>query len=268
MITRAYTIIIIICMVTYPNFAGADDDNDLSKSYSTRIWEAIKTDHKNYYSSKRFLRLGAAFGIGGLMANTNIDENIQDWYQDDVRSSTTDDVASIVKTFGEGRYLLPLCLLAAGLPEIIPESSATSIIGKWGRLTSRAYLVGSPPMLIMQRVTGASRPGESDDGSHWNPFKDSNGVSGHAFMGAVPFLSAAHMSNNRLLRYGLYAASTLTAWSRLNDDDHYTSQSMIGWFMAWEAVGAVDESDKNNQKLKVSPLFFNEGMGIQISKQF
>jgi hypothetical protein len=255
-------------MVAYPHFAQADDDNDLQKSYSTRIWETIITDHKNFYSSRRLLWLGAAFGIGGIMANTNIDEKIQDRYQDDLRSSDTDDVADVVKEFGEGKYLIPLSLLSAGLAEILPESSTTSSIGKWGRLTSRAYLVGGPPMFVMQRATGASRPGENDDDSRWRPFKDSNGVSGHAFVGAVPFLSAARMSNNRLLRYGLYAASTLTAWSRVNDNDHYTSQALLGWFMAWEAVGAVSESDANNQRLKVSPLFLNQGIGIQVSKQF
>lgn len=255
-------------MVAYPNFASGGDDSDLSEPYTTRIWETLKTDQKNFYSPHRLLRLGVAFGIGGIMANTDIDDNIHDWYQDDARSSTTDDFASVAKTFGDFRYLIPLSLLAAGLPEIIPESSATSSIGKWGRLISRAYLVGGPPMLIMQPATGASRPDESDDDSRWKPFNDSNGVSGHAFVGAIPFLSAARISSNRLLRYGLYAASTLTAWSRVNDDDHYTSQAMLGWFMAWEAVGAVSENNTNNQKLRVSPIFLTEGVGIQFFKQF
>lgn len=255
-------------MVACPNFAGAGDDSNLSEPYTTRIWETLKTDQKNFYSPHRLLRHGVAFGIGGIMANTGIDDNIQDWYQDDGRSSTTDDVTSVAKMFGDGRYLIPLSLLAAGLPEIIPESSATSSIGKWGRLTSRAYLVGGPPMLIMQRATGASRPDESDDDSRWKPFNDSNGVSGHAFVGTVPFLSAARISSNRLIRYGLYAASTLTAWSRVNDDAHYTSQAILGWFMAWEAVGAVSENNTNNQKLRVSPIFLTEGVGIQFFKQF
>jgi len=57
-----------------------------------------------------------------------------------------------------------------------------------------------------------------------------------------------HKLFNGLLRYVLYAASTLTAWSRMNDDGHYTSQAMLGWFMAWESVGAVSESDKDKQK--------------------
>ncbi len=262
------TIIICICIAYYPNFVYAGGDNNSSISYFSRVWETIKTDHKNFYSSGRLLRIGVAFGIGGIMANTNIDEEIQDWYQDEVRSSSTDDLANVAKRFGEGKYLIPLSLLAATLPEIIPENSATSSIGKWGQLTSRSFLVGGPPVLLMQRATGASRPGESDDGSHWKPFNDSNGVSGHAFIGAVPFLSAASMSSNRLLRYGLYAVSTLIAWSRINDNDHYTSQAMLGWFMAWESVGAVSESNENDKKWKVSALLINEGVGIQVSKRF
>jgi hypothetical protein len=76
------------------------------------------------------------------------------------------------------------------------------------------------------------------------------------------------MSSNLLLRYGLYVASTLTAWSRINDNDHYTSQAMLGWYLAWETVGAVSESNENDRVWKVSPLFLNDGIGIQISKQF
>jgi PAP2 superfamily len=262
------TIIIVIFVASYTDYANAYGAEGWSKPYSKSIWETIKRDHKNFYSSERVIRIGIAFGIGGILANTNIDEKIQDEYQDNVRSSSTDDFAKIVKTFGEGTYLIPLSLFTATLPEIIPKSSATSIIGEWGRLTSRSYLVGGPPLLLLQRATGASRPGESDDGSRWKPFNDSNGVSGHAFIGAVPFLSAARMSSNRLLRYGLYVASTFTAWSRINDNDHYTSQAILGWYLAWEAVGAVSESNENDQKWKVSPLFLNDGVGIQICKQF
>lgn len=268
MAIRFRTIIIIICVVSCTDYVNAYGAEGWSIPYSKPIWETIKRDHKNFYSSGHLLRMGIGLGIGGIMANTNIDEKIQNRCQDDVRSSSTDNFADVMKTFGEGKYLIPLSLFTAALPEIIPESSATSSIGKWGRLTSRAYLVGGPPLLLLQRATGASRPGENDDGSRWKPFNDSNGVSGHAFIGAVPFLSAARMSSNRLLRYGLYVASTLTAWSRINDNDHYASQAMLGWYLAWESVKAVSESNANDQELKVSPLFLNEGVGIQVYKQF
>ena len=266
--TWFHTIIIIIFVVSYMENVNAYGAEGWSIPHSKTIWETIKQDHKDFYSSARLIRIGIALGIGGIMANTNIDEKIQDDYQDNLRSSSTDNFAKVVKTFGEGTYMIPLSLFTAALPEFIPESSATSIIGQWGRLTSRAYLVGGPPLLFLQRATGASRPGESDAGSHWKPFNDSNGASGHAFIGAVPFLSAARMSSSRLLRYSLYVASTFTAWSRINDNDHYTSQAILGWYLAWEAVGAVSESNEKNQAWKVFPLLLNDGIGIQICKQF
>jgi hypothetical protein len=52
-------------------------------------------------------------------------------------------------------------------------------------------VVGAPPLYVMQQVTGSSRPGEGSAGSHWHFLNDNNGVSGHAFIGAVPFLAAS-----------------------------------------------------------------------------
>ncbi|MEZ6069860.1 MAG: hypothetical protein R3C10_06170 [Pirellulales bacterium] len=93
-------------------------------------------------------------------------------------------------------------------------------------------------MLALQAVTGASRPGESTSESHWKPFDDNNGVSGHAFMGAIPFMSAAKMTDNIWFKGALYAASALPAMSRVSDDDHYFSQAFLGWWMAYMAASA------------------------------
>ena len=57
------TIIICICIAYYPNFVYAGGDNNSSISYFSRVWETIKTDHKNFYSSGRLLRIGVAFGM-------------------------------------------------------------------------------------------------------------------------------------------------------------------------------------------------------------
>src|SRR5204862_2978155 len=95
-------------------------------------------------------------------------------------------------------------------------------------------------MLLMQRVTGGSRPGENPWGSHWNFFKDSNGVSGDAFIGGVAFITAAKMSDNLFLKTGFYALSVMPALGRVNDDAHYTSQAFLGYFLAYMACSAVD----------------------------
>ena len=69
---------------------------------------------------------------------------------------------------------------------------------EWGEKSFRTILLGGPVLLVSQRLTGGHRPEE--DGSEWNFSLDSNGVSGHAFMGAIPFLTAAHMTDNRYLK--------------------------------------------------------------------
>jgi hypothetical protein len=223
------------------------------------ITRTIVDDYKSFYSGRRMLRMGIGFGIGALPANTNIDHSIQDWYQDDIRSSTTDDMADAFKTFGERKYLLPLTAVAAGLKYFEPESP----VGNWGMYSLRAYLTGSPALLLMQAATGGSRPGETNHKSHWRPFKDDNGVSGHSYVGAVPFLAIARMNdNNKLLKYLALAASTATAWSRINDNAHYLSQAALGWYLAWESVDAVFDADEKKSNLSITPVFGKDSYGI------
>ncbi|MFC1524339.1 hypothetical protein ACFL6N_06070 [Thermodesulfobacteriota bacterium] len=236
-------------------------------SHQQGLWADIVQDHRNYYSWRNLWSLGIAFGVGGAMAYSDIDEDVREWYQDDVRSSSTDDFAEIVKNFGEGEIMIPLTLLAAGAGYFIPEESRASPIGEWGLKTTRSYLVGVPSMLLMQRVTGASRPDESSSGSEWNFSKDNNGVSGHAFMGAVPFMTVAGMNDNLMVKILSYGASMLCAWSRINDDDHYVSQAALGWFMALQASDSVFQTDRDREKsysFLIVPMGA-DGVGIMLA---
>ena len=232
------------------------------------IWNDIKTDYSSFYSPNRLASLTLAYGVGSEIANSDIDEDTQWRYQNFIRSSGTDDLAGVAKTFGEHSYLLPAALAAAGIGKALPEHYLTSSLGNWGELTFRAYLVGGPAVQLMQRVSGASRPKDFEADSHWNPFNDENGVSGHAFAGAVPFLTLAHMTDSPYLRYVFFGISTLAAWSRINDNAHYSSQALLGWFMAWEAVSAVSDSDNNSSNFSFKPQLFREGCGIVLNWQW
>jgi hypothetical protein len=230
------------------NICSADSHIKVSPD---RIIQTIIDDYRSFYSGGRLLRIGIGFGAGAIPANTGIDDSIQDWYQDDIRSSTSDDLAEVFKTFGERKYLLPLSALSAGLRLIEPESP----VGNWGMYSLRAYLTGSPALMLMQRATGGSRPGETDHKSHWRPFEDDNGVSGHSYVGAVPFLTIARMNeNNTPVKYLALLASTATALSRINDNAHYFSQAALGWYLAWESVDAVFDADEKVRGLTISPV--------------
>ncbi len=229
---------------------------------ATASVETVKRDYANFYARERLVRVGLGLGAGMLLANTNLDRQIQTWYQQDVRHARTDTISQSVKLFGEGQYVIPASLLLAGITYIAPHSP----IGAWGAYSTRAYLTGGPMMLFLQRATGGSRPEESAHDAQWRPFYDDNGVSGHAFVGAVPWLTLGKMSReNVLLKYGAYAVSTATAWSRINDNKHYLSQAVLGWYIAWEAVDAVFDADEQRESISIAPIVARNWYGITVS---
>lgn len=223
-------------------------------SNGNSAWSTIRDDHRSFYSGPRWLRLGVALGAGAILANTSIDHDIDDWYQDHVRGNGGDDLGKVAKEFGEAKYLLPAVIVTASLDYLIPNNEFAGAIGRFGRRAGRAYLVGTPALLALQRLTGGSRPGEDPHPSHWEPFADDNGLSGHAFAGAVPLLTIARMNDERpAIRWLFHALSALPAWSRINDASHYPSQAMLGWYLGYESVAAVADTDRKS-RLTIVPM--------------
>ena len=240
-------VVILVCTITIYIFSASTSPahavTSQPSSSDSSAWQTVKLDYQNFYTRDRLTRLGIAFAVGGVMANTDIDQDIRDWYQDQIRSPNTDSFAKTFKNLGNGYYVIPMSLLAMGIGHLNSENNASYAIGEWGQRSLRAYVVGGPLTLFAQVATGGSRPEERPDASHWRPFQDSNGVSGHAFVGAIPFLTIADMSDNRLVRYSAYFASTLVGWSRINDDTHFASQVFLGWYLAFESTDAVSTSE-------------------------
>ena len=153
-------------------------------------------------------------------------------------------------------------------------SPAADGIGEWGDRSLRTFAVGAPLMFLTQRLTGGGRPGNAPYGngphaSHWAPGVHDHGVSGHSFMGAIPFLSVARMSDNPWVKGTMYTASTLPALSRINDDAHFASQAFLGWWLAVLASEAVDQTnDGVNTGWRIVPLTPEHGDGLAIEKRW
>lgn len=202
---------------------------------------AVLDDYCEFYSTWNLVMLGGGLIAGGIAANTFLDDRLNEWYQGEMRSDGTDDLAQFVKPFGDAVYTLPLYAGAYVADLLVDMDGPVRMAGEWGERSLRTLLVGGPVMLAGQRILGAGRPTD-EDGSNWQPFNDDNGVSGHSFVGAVPFINAAKMTDFLPLKGLLYLASGLCGFSRVNDEDHYTSQAFLGWWLAYLAAGAVDES--------------------------
>jgi hypothetical protein len=228
----------------------------------------VLEDYRNFYSCESLVCLTAAFGAGALMANTGFDETMQTAWQRSVEPTDLGTFFTGCKDIGEGRYALAI-FGAASLTGLALEGRPTGdVLGEWGSRSLRIFVVGAPPLYVLQLATGGSRP--SDDspvGSGWKFFQDDNGVSGHAFVGAIPFLAAAEMCENPFAKGGLYVCSTFVAFSRMTTDSHYPSQVFLGWYLAWASSMAVSRTETHfaGMEVRVVPLPMADlgGMAVQ-----
>lgn len=224
----------------------------------------VVTDYKYYYSWPNAFCFLGGLSVDAVLANTQLDQNFQNWYQDDVRSSTTDQWAKFWKTFGEGSYMIPAAVGLGVVGSLLDDNPIMATTGEYGWRVTRAYAVGGPPVLLMQWAIGAGRPSEGR-GSQWDPFQDTHGVSGHAFIGAVPFITAAQMSDPILVKGFFYACSVMPAWSRVNDNQHYLSQVVLGWWMAYMAAASVEQTEFQKHRFHAMPVASPNFTGVMMS---
>ena len=237
-----------------------------SNSSVNSFTDLVEEDYSRFYSTKTIGDSTFFLLVGAMIANTEADDNFNGWYQNDFRSERTDEFSRFAKQFGEGEDIVPIMagawLLGHGLDKI--NIAGADHLEEWGEKSIRTLVVGAPVLLVTQIATGAGRPEEG--GSEWEPFDDNNGVSGHAFMGAVPFLTAAQMTDNTYLKGMYFFGSTWCAWSLVNDNDHYLSQAVLGWSLAY--VSSLSVFDKESF-VHFSPIVTNRGaVGLRCEFNF
>ena len=234
------------------------------KDLSFNTTNNVLNDYRNFYSKDNIFGLAAVIGVAGVFANTSLDGNLQDYYQENIRNKSTDDFSKLIRDSGNGKITIPIYLAVTFGSEFARETYVGSIINKWGKRTLRSYLVGVPVLLTFQRVLGGSRPYEI--GSFWHLYNDDNAVSGHCFMGAIPFLSSAKMTDNIYLKSWFYLASTLTGLTRINDNKHFFSQVALGWWIAYISSDVIDKTEFN--KWHLTPALIQKNVGLSLKLNF
>lgn len=234
--------------------------------------ELLLEDYQHFYDSTNLVNLTVGFAAGAAMANTHFDEMVgHDLFRENFVDIANEDVTQKLHQpgmLGDGYFILPAIGTAALAQPWLDQSETWRPLGEWGDRSARAILTGGPLVLLMQRVTGASRPNESTSQSHWELLQDNNGVSGHAFVGAVPFLALVQMTDRPLLKVACYAGSVLPAISRINDERHYFSQVFLGWYIALLATHSVHQTQTGERGLQIFPTFNHNGLGIMIDRRF
>ena len=250
-------------------FAAVDDSIELSVSPKIQsTWRLLLNDQKKFYSAPNVRPAALTLGASAVLSNTSMDQEFADWYQSDVRSEASDEIAKVAKVFGE-QWPMMGAYAAASLTGRLVEGrliDEDSRLSAWGDQSIRSMLVGVPPLLFLQKAIGSSRPNDIPPASGWNFWNDENGASGHTFVGAVPFLVAAQLTDDRRWKTTLTALSTFTGWSRINDNDHYLSQVVVGWWLAYAATRCVERSDDGPYEIR--PIIQDEALGLEFDWNF
>ncbi|MDX1455721.1 MAG: hypothetical protein R3217_09715 [Gammaproteobacteria bacterium] len=199
----------------------------------------VREDYRQGYSAAGLLDLLPPVAVHGILANTDLDRDIRDHWQAHWRHADRDRIAERfveVGDYSQNRYALPLYslgMLAGGYA----GRSSDGRLATWSERSLRTNLLGAPQAWALTYALGTHRPTVGTSG--WQPWNDNDGVSGHSFYGAVPFLTAARMSDSAGWRYSLFALSTLPGLARIHINKHYTSQAWLGWAIAFHASGIV-----------------------------
>lgn len=244
--TRTIIWLILILVITF----GGSGCTSLHRPHKNRIiFKGFVSDQKEFYKPRSLLKLAASAGVAAGMANSAADQNLINRYDKTVRESRQlDNISMVAKEFGDGRLVIPALALGNLAANTLFKENDTWL-GELTERSLRAYLVGAGPLLLGQRV-GGSRPNERSGvttSSPWIIGSDTNAVSGHAFIGAVPFLTAAKMAKSWPAKLAWYGLSALPAWSRMHDNAHYPSQVLMGWSLANLAADAVSRTEENNR---------------------
>lgn len=240
-------------------------DSEQRRGFWARAFDVVSRDYENFYDAGTLLALGGGVGLAGVAANSDFDTEVQSAIRKSWRTPFLDDVRDNVSWFGDFEVMVP----AMGLLTWLGPRLGSDAVGTWGERTLRAYVVAAPMTLALQRITGGRRPDDPENthGAQWRFLDSSHGVSGHAVVASIPFLTIAKVQDDPWIDALCYAASTVVGLARLQQDRHYASQVALGWWIGYLTTEAVDDTERAAPPPATSwlPVIAPDYVGIVVS---
>lgn len=242
--------------------------NTVNAGVSTKenFFSDIIMDYKNTYTLDKSEQYLAFIGTGAAFANTQLDTNIRDWYQDHMKNNKITKIYNIINDIHNYQAVIAGTTILS-VAYFMPDDD---FFWELTSNTVRGLLIALPQQYIMTEVIEGKRP---TDGSSWslNPMtNESATVSGHALY-SIPFFTAAKLSENTFLKAFFNVLAFLPGLARINDDKHYFSQVLIGTGFGYLATNSVAETNRqrageDQESISILPEILPEG-GYQLTMQ-
>lgn len=208
--------------------------------------------------------------VGITVGLYHYDQEIQDWAQRN-RNKASNEIAKYANAFGDGEYILPTLGVFYLYSHIFEDKKLkkTALIGLESFVVSGIFVTAI-------KFTGhRHRPSAGDPYNTWDGpgFSTSHlsfpsGHSSSAF--AIATVIASEYEDKVLVPPLAYGIATLTALSRINDNDHWASDvffgSAIGYFTAKAIVNL--HNNKKDKNLIILPVTNDRYTAILVSYKF
>jgi PAP2 superfamily len=141
------------------------------------------------------------------------------------RGRTGNSLAALGNVLGQPRYMLP----ALGAGYVVGQIAGSRSLSRAALRAGSAAIFASGITTALKYSVGRNRPTQGDDGDEFRPFSGwTSFPSWHTTFAFAVATTLAHETPDRWSDIGLYGFATLTAFARVNDDRHWTSDVIVG----------------------------------------
>lgn len=227
--------IIVCCFTPLSVNLRAQNSTQESASVSSIILKDLKVslqDASSFFtapfrfSSEEWLRTAGA--IGGTAALFTVDDRIRHSLSVQGRSSLNGDVWDVPTVYGSAYFAAGLSLVTYTAGALTGDENMRTT----GRLLGESLVLAGVPATIVKIVAGRSRPYMGKGAWKFHAFQLSEGSqafpSGHATVAFAVSTVLAGRIDNSWGRIGLYGLASLTAFSRVHNNQHWFSDVVGG----------------------------------------
>jgi len=210
-----------------------------------------------------------ALVTGTTVALYSVDGEIQREVQED-RSSWSNETARAARRFGDGQYTLPVL----GAFYLYGRYGGDAKAAETALLSLESFVVSGIFTGALKALGHRDRPYTGQPYNTWHGpgtgLSDSNlsFPSGHStFAFSLATVFAKEYVDNRFIPPAAYGIATLTALSRVNDNDHWLSDVFFGSAVGYFTAKAIC-SMHSNPRTTVIPIFDGKYTGFMINHPY
>ena len=248
-------------------------DKDYYLSYPLNIWRMF-TAPARFDAKDWWVAAGLAGATGIFLV---LDKEIRDFWQDDIRSGTSDDVFDVLNAFGNVRYMGALSLGTYAIAEAIDTAGIADAKREkaLGLMAIESIALAQGITFSLKWIGGRDRPNKTDNRFEFNgPGNGTNQAfpSGHATVAfaLATTISEVYGETSPWVPWVAYPIAVGSALARVDKNKHWASDvfvgGLVGFFVAKTVVKYNPFLEKRNITLR--PLDSVDGPGMSIVRRF